>query len=360
MYYFPGWDNSEWWNCIRRDTPSRKPWLGYYDETNPEVVDWQIKAAVENGITGFVVDWYWWDGKPEITHWIDTYGKAKYRDYLKIHVMWCNHVGTHTVEDLRKMTKYCADNYFGWKSYCRLNGKPVMVIYQSDRLREQLGGSEAVKQALDACEAVAKEAGYPGITFIESGMRMLPAPELSQSLSAEGYSAYMTYHDNLLAYGLAPSSDRIDYADVVRTAPAAWEAKRLAGQGLTDSSHSTLNSQPSTRLTYIPLVETGWDPRPWHGEGPQTMIIRNRTPELFEELLRKAKKYSEINKPPFVLLGPANEWGEGSYIEPCIEYDFDMYERVRKVFGKGDPAEWPVNLAPSDLGLGPYDARPAR
>ena len=49
---FPGLADVKW-NPVRFVDPIRKPLLGYYDEGKPEVVDWQIKWAVENGITGF-------------------------------------------------------------------------------------------------------------------------------------------------------------------------------------------------------------------------------------------------------------------------------------------------------------------
>ncbi|MCA9444247.1 MAG: glycoside hydrolase family 99-like domain-containing protein, partial [Candidatus Omnitrophica bacterium] len=106
-------------------------------------------------------------------------------------------------------------------------------------------------------------------------------------------------------------------------------------------------------LIYYPVVDTGWDARPWHGKKAQ--VIRNRTADGFERLLAQAKSYCEEHGKPFVVLGPVNEWGEGSYIEPCVEFEFDMLERIRKVFGIPEPSGWPVNIGPSDIGLGPYD-----
>jgi hypothetical protein len=32
-----------------------------------------------------------------------------------------------------------------------------------------------------------------------------------------------------------------------------------------------------------------------------------------------------------------------------------MYEAIRRVFATGEPAAWPVNIGPGDVGLGPYD-----
>jgi len=59
-----------------------------------------------------------------------------------------------------------------------------------------------------------------------------------------------------------------------------------------------------------------------------------------------------------VILGPVNEWGEGSYIEPCTEFGFEMMEAVRSAFATEPSNNWPVNIAPSDVGLGPYDFPP--
>jgi hypothetical protein len=76
--------------------------------------------------------------------------------------------------------------------------------------------------------------------------------------------------------------------------------------------------------------------------------------------LREARTFCEATGRKIIILGPVNEWGEGSYIEPCTEYGFAMLEAVRSVFGKGDPSSWPVNIAPCDVGRGPYDYPPIK
>ena len=59
-----------------------------------------------------------------------------------------------------------------------------------------------------------------------------------------------------------------------------------------------------------------------------------------------------------MLVGPINEWGEGSYIEPNAEFGFGMYEAIRNTFGIKPAEGWPVNFTPKDVGLGPYPALP--
>lgn len=341
MYYFPGWQAYEWWDCIREFAPERRPWLGYYDERKVEVVDWQIKAAVENGINGFVLDWYWGDDGIRLEHWVEAYERAEYRDELKLILMWCNHIGTHTVENMTEMMAFIVDRYFSLPTYYRIENKPVLMIWDTARLRAQLGGADGVRAAFAACEQVAIDAGYEGVVFLESGMDMTPSAERCEDVAAHGYAGYTSYHDWMMASQEAPSQQAIPYANIVARARESWEAHRAY-------------SDPAG-VTYIPLVESGWDPHPWHGDSPRGTRLVGRTPERFEALLREARAYAEAHDPPFVLLGPANEWGEGSYLEPCVEYGFRMYEAVRRVFGTGDPAAYPVNIAPADVGLGPYD-----
>ena len=67
VYYFPGWTTASQWEPIRR-FPERRPVLGWYREGSPELADWQIKWAVEHGITFFAYDWYWSQGSRQLEH----------------------------------------------------------------------------------------------------------------------------------------------------------------------------------------------------------------------------------------------------------------------------------------------------
>ncbi len=341
-YYFPGWDSPAKWDPIRRVAPIRKPLLGYYDEGNPECVDWQIKWAAENGISVFLVDWYWIKGNQHLTHWFEAYKKSRYRDELKVAIMWANHnpPGTHSREDWRNVTQEWIDNYFGMDSYYRIGNKPALFLWDPRNLRNDLDGSEGAKAALDDSQQLARDAGYEGIEFV--AVNTAESPAFVEMLAKEGYAGATNYHEWGTATDNMMRPQRAQYADVVATAPEEWVRRNAM-------------CQP---LTYYPLVDTGWDSRPWHGD--QSLAIEGRTPALFEDLLREAKTFCEANGKHTVILGPVNEWGEGSYIEPCTEFGFAMLEAVRKVFAEGDPASWPVNVAPCDVGLGPYDYPPVQ
>jgi hypothetical protein len=336
-YYFPGWNADVKYDCLRNTAPIRKPLLGYYDESNPECVDWQIKWAVENGISCFLVDWYWVAGNQHLFHWFDAYRKARYRDYLKVAIMWANHnpQGTHSREDWRNVTREWIDKYFSLPGYYKVNGKPAVFLWDSNLIRGDLGGSDAVAEAFAESRQMAKDAGHAGIEFIILQHHANEAD--MQKWQAETYDGNTTYHEFGSALDMASHQSQGQYADVVATAPAAWEKRR----------------QQSGAFPFYPIVDTGWDSRPWHG--PNSMAFHGRTPELFKQFLQAGKEYCAEHDVPFLILGPLNEWGEGSYIEPNLEFGFTMYEAIREVFGEGNPKEWPQNLSPRDTGLGPYD-----
>jgi hypothetical protein len=339
-YYFPGWPSDAKWDCIRDVAPNRKPLLGYYDESNLACVDWQIKWAVENGISCFLVDWYWVQGRRQLTHWFDAYRKARYRDSLKVAIMWANHnpPGTHSAEDWLKVSAHWIEQYFPLPGYYRIDGKPAVFIWDPHGIRNDLGGSQAVREVFDKSKEMARAAGFGGITLIALGYDF--SESHIRALTSEGYSGVTTYHE--WGSGIDGQVNRklFRYEDVAREGPAAWDRRNQAAGG----------------LAYYPLVDTGWDSRPWHGH--KSMIVQGRTPELFEDLLGSARTFCEDHGKSMLILGPVNEWGEGSYIEPCTEFGFEMLEAVRRTFATGPSADWPVNIAPADVGLGPYDFQP--
>ncbi len=335
-YYFPGWESPAKWAPIRRIAPERRPLLGWYDEGRAEVVDWQIKWAVEHGISAFLVDWYWCKGQQTLTHWLDAYRKARYRDQLRIALMWANHnpPGSHSAADLQQAARYWLDQVFTLPSYYRLGARPAVFLWAPDRLRQDLGGSAQVRAAFDAVQRLAQQRGLEGIAFVALQPDFDAAA--CRMLETEGYSGITQYHE--FGDALARSRDirRARYADVVETAPVAWARKKAAAGA----------------LTFFPTADSGWDERPWAPN--KALSVEGRTPALFEQLLRSAKAFAEKYNTP-VLLGPMNEWGEGSYLEPCAEFGFSMLDSVRAVLGQGEPAAWPPNLVPEDVGLGPYE-----
>ena len=334
VFYFPGWPSMSRWQPIL-NYPMRKPVLGWYDESNPECADWQIKWAVEHGVTFFMVDWYWCQGRRHLEHWIhDAYGKARFRKYLKWAVMWANHNprDTHSADDWREVTQYWIDHYFGMEEYYQIDGRPAVFIWSPAGIRRDVGGSEEAAKLYAMSQKMARDAGLPGIYFV--AMSAHESESACRQLKAEGYEAFTSYHAFQLAAQQA-GSKRFPFADVVDTSPQVWREA----------------DERSSGLLYMPIVDTGWASEPWHGN--KARVISNRTPEDFGRLCQAARTYAQQTQKKIIAIGPCNEWGEGSYIEPYAEYGFQDLDQLREAFCPA--GDWPPNLIPSDVGRGPYD-----
>jgi hypothetical protein len=336
--YFPGWDNMAKWDPIRRTAPERKPVLGWYDEGNPECVDWQIKWAVEHGIKFFLVDWYWSAGSRHLEHWVKAFQKARYRGYLKWAMMWANHnaPNTHSEEDQRAVTQFWLDNYFNTPEYYRIDDMPVVMIWSVGNMDRDMAGKGGAKRLLDISQEMVRAAGYKGIYFI--AMKWPEAgtdPAIIKPLAEDGFSMTSIYH----------------YMD---SGGKAEDPRRFPFKLCAEATYPFFRAwYEADILPFLPNLSTGWDSRPWHGD--RSTVIYGRTVDLFRDICRDAKRFADATGVKRMTLAPLNEWGEGSYAEPCKEFGFGMYDAVRDTFCKKPAGGWPLNVAPQDVGLGPYD-----
>ncbi len=336
--YYPGWQSIDKWARIWPVAPERKPLLGWYDEANPEVVDWQIKWSVENGISFWLVDWYWHKGHQHNDHWIKAFKRARYRPFLKWAVMWANHnaAGSHSEEDQREVARFWIENYFNMPEYYRIDGKPVVMLWSPQNMNRDLGGRDGCKRLLELTRRMAVEAGYAGVTFI--AMKWPEAscdPAVVGELREMGFDMTSIYH-YMHHGGKAENPRRFSFDLVAESNYAHW--KGLHETGI---------------LPFLPNLSTGWDDRPWHGD--KGVEIYGRTVGHFQRICADARRFADEAGVRRLVLAPLNEWGEGSYAEPCAEFGFGMYEAVREAFCVRPAGGWPQNFGPRDVGLGPYD-----
>ena len=333
-FLFPGW-TSHRWHAVWSHAPWRKPVLGWYDEERPETIDWQIKHMVENGISFVFVDWYWSRGRQHLNHWMTAFREAKFRKCLKWSVMWANHngPGSHSVEDQEKVTRFWVENYFADPQYQRIDGMPVVTIWSPEGMERDLAGKGGCKALLEVSQRVAREAGYKGVYFIAvRGPDREDRPFL-KTFADRGFRRTCVYK----------------YVGGIAGAPAG-EAGSRPYKWLADTSlgHWRALRRNST-VPFLPSLSTAWDDRPWRGEiGWEITGINAKD---FKRICADAKRFSDETGERMLLLGPLDEWGEGSIGYPNAELGFGMFEAVRDTFGHRPAGGWPVNHAPEDVGL---------
>ena len=345
--YFPGWRAGEpistGWSPIE-PYPERKPALGWYDEDNPEVTDWEIKYALEHGINFFLICWYRGQGnagKPVehiMGHSMDNFlNKAKFRDDFKVCLSWENYSvdGVSDENDLlNNLLPYWIENYFKKPGYLKVDNKPVVSIYALDKFVAQLGGTANARSAVAKMNDACKAAGFAGILLI-SEYRGIEVGKLQMAVDC-GMDASYAY-----CYGIDEDVSKDDGEGMVMN-----NLNRRVKAGL---------------LPIIPTLPHGWGPQPWidYTNYPFGGGFWRVGPPAFRKIAAQIKELMDSQpkgslQSRMLLLDNWNEWGEGHYLAPCREHGFAYLDIVRDIFCKG-PSEH-VDLVPEDAGRGPYDA----
>lgn len=319
----------------------RRPLWGYVNEADPRVMEMQINAAADHGVNVFIYDWYWYDRRPFLENCLnDGYLRARNNDRVKFYLMWANHDVNH-VWDIRLSS---ADNgviwqagvdrrefeiiadrlisrYFHHPSYYRIDGKPVLQIYDLANLIAGLGGVDATRQALMWLQSRAQASGLPGVhlqmtmwgerNFNLSGVdggEKISGPAIARLLAFESLTHYQFCH--------FVDIDR-DYDAIMPDVEKEW--RRIVND---------------YGITYFPHISVGWDPNPRFKDF-RPGIVKNNTPEAVERGLRRAKAFIEAQNlnPPLLTINSWNEWTETSYLQPDDVYGYGYLEAVRRVFG---------------------------
>jgi hypothetical protein len=322
------------WAQVRKH-PERTPALGLYAQGNPEVSDWETKWAVEHGISFFIYCWYRASkGEPvkaRFTGGIDGLLKSRYADKMKFAIMWENQVaakmGVTDEHDLMdNLFPYWIENYFKQPNYLKIDDKPVLFIYDTKSLVQDLGSVEKTASALRKMRQACKEAGFRGLWILGE------------------YRGFDLEHLKMMKR--AGVDYTFAYCWYIPNNPTPPQAIR------TQMNYLALTQKMGV-LPQVVTVSQGWSG--WKDEG----TIWRIPPRDYETLLRKAKAYvatlprNELGS-KMLLLDNWNEWGEGHYIAPHKEYGFGYLDAVRKVFSSAPEPH--VDVLPEDIGLGPYTA----
>ena len=370
--YFPSWHPDrhyeQWygkgfceWDLIKTTKPlfpghsqPLEPVWGYFDESDPVWMAKQIDLAADNGITGFMFDWYWYEGDQFLEKPLnEAFLNAPNRDRLKFCLMWANHTWgmwpamddglcpmngnvnqssrifltiRHSEQDLRDVMEYCCEKYFRCGNYWKIDGKPVYSFFSCSSLFKYIEPRDVIR----IMNEVAQKHGFPGIytlmnigccndTEYYCGWNRIP------KIRDNGFDAVFAYNSGLRSdfeKTVAPDQPTLDYSFMMENQRYCWE--RIAEQGMPFLPSVTLGNDVSPRwsrqLTY-----------PWNykdmGYYPITI---NNTPGRIAELLRQALSM----KTDAVIINAWNEWTEGMYLIPEKHIGSMMLDTIKKVLNQ--------------------------
>ena len=323
------WEAAPKWEGHRQPL---KPLWGYENEADPKVVAKKIDAAVAHGVNVFIYDWYWYGGRPFLEDALDKgFLGAPNNGKMKFFIMWANHDvnngwdntvaeksytdfiwrGTVSMDEFRALVSRWINLYFKRPNYYRIQGKPVLMVYDVPNFVKGLGGVENAAAAVRYLRTACADAGLGGAHFMacDYGLK----PNVAKAVGIDSATIYNLVH-------WASPKGNPDYAVWAKAA-----AKRF------DVALNELKP-----AAFFAHASVGWDQNPRYPPGKAVPTVLDSTPAKFEVALRRAKDWTDRNVPPglpkLVTINSWNEWTEGSYLEPDQHFGFGYLEAIRRVF----------------------------
>lgn len=328
--------------------------LGFYDLRLPETREQQAQLAREAGVEGFCYYHYWFGNGRQLLERPLQEVVASGKPDFPFCICWANHTWSNKTWErksaVQKNSVLMEQTYPGTeddiahfnallpmfkdKRYMTVDGKLIFAIYDPF-------GFKNVQQFIATWRRLAEENGLPGFHFIgmtpstltirtaPDGTRQRVMPNLESSAEIYrrvldlGFDAVnslgkrrgeMLYEGKwkniaktvLRHIGFPTGSMRYDYERTVRNyfAPEdTWE-------------------------NVYPSILPQWDrtPRVASMDG----VYVNATPEKFENHIRQALSLIKDKQPEhrILFLKSWNEWGEGNYVEPDMEWGHGFIDAI--------------------------------
>lgn len=335
MQAFSFWREGENSWDVTRNNNFRKPIIGFYNEGDPEVADWEIKYMVEHGVDFVQFGWLgpnldWKSSSNPIKDSVlssyamdDGYFNAKYSHDLKFSFLWINASGltmdymNGNYESYFKdiVFPYWMEHYFKDDRYMKMDNKPILSIFSINDLVNDFGGNDRYVKTniIDWIRQQFINEGFAGVILLGSS-------NFSGNL-AEAQRAKNIGLDYLFAYA---SGTFYKSSDVNGGLISQRDIAASAGMNLIASPSVNWSSEP-------------WDGKPEYR--PYDAIQRD--PAIYKNDLiwvRDSFMPSLPNDPisrGMILLDNWNEYGEGHMLMPTVGNGFGYLDALRDVFTTG-------------------------
>ena len=296
----------------------RKPVWGWRED-QPGVMRGQIDFAANSGLSFWGFCWYEntlvGDAKAldNLNNALDCFMAAPNKNRLEFCLLSCFPVSPVN------WGKVCDRTiaYFKASNYLRVEGKPVMMFFNSDEVIAGLGGIKETRLALNQYR---KQARATGAGELLLGARTRPRasdPAFQNKYAQCGFDFLIAYHN---ADDGRVKAGANDYADLLVGDLKAWN-----------------DISANTSLPFVPTVGTGYDMRPWAMDHPKTPAsdywYTGVTPESIGVHLCEGIRWSKAHKDKvlgnLLLMYAWNENGEGAWLTPTKSEGSARLEAVK-------------------------------
>lgn len=339
--FHPTKENNEWWGpgfTDWRSVNTAKPLfkghiqpkvpadLGYYDLRLEETRIQQAEMAEKYGVDAFCYWHYWFGNGRRLLNTPFDEVVSTGRPSIDFCLGWANHSWykkTWTADgkdELLIEQKYPGvEDYvlhfntmlpaFRDKRYLRHDDKLVFVVY------EPLGNKD-ISLFIKTWRQLAKENGLNDFFFIGRDYYSRDKARILQA----GFDAI--YNDNTfgILHRESVFSKGIRFMKKkLFNLPMVFEYRDAIKYMLTDEEKCE---------DVVPTIVPNWDHSP--RSGASHAIFINSEPKYFKTLVSKAASIADSKKNDLIIVKSWNEWGEGNYLEPDMQYGKGMLEALKE------------------------------
>jgi hypothetical protein len=306
-----------------------------YREDDPRVIDWHVFWMTKYGINLVLWDWYPHkkpDGGLDCSDSINSplemafLGKAKtggeavttnrFAQVIDFAVMVTDHGPVASPE----LPSYIINNFLRQPNYYKIDGKPLVIFWETQELTRELGGVAQARKYLDDFRAAAREAGFAGLflTTIVGNTGMPKDSHISQT-KEEGFDGGIGYHYSF-AYG-GENREEFDEKQGKQTYRYQdyLEIAIPGHQKVWDFLATSFGSN------YLLSVTCNQD---WRGGRPGGPVTVGNPADLTKMIEVGVQTVRERKLRPFIGLEAWNEYGEGALVEPNIEQGYRWLEAI--------------------------------
>lgn len=338
------------WVSVKKATPlfeghqqPEVPLNGYYyDLSQKESIEWQIRLAKQYGIYGFGIYHYWFSNEKQLltkpaelilenpdlnipfffawdnASWRRTWSKFRGNAWAPMEDAKQNG-DTHkessilieyklgTEEDWKIHFDYLL-NYFKDERYIKVDGKPVFEIFNY---------SEKIYKMHQYWDGLAKKNGFNGIEIVYKKSALYKLPEKCVNLCYEPQNS---------GWGAGWK---------------LWSFKALSLLGLAEKHGPLKYSYDYIWHRIINNAQQRTKGNEWHGafvayddtprRGKQGRVVTGASPEKFQKYIAELMIICQKQKKEYILLTAWNEWGEGAMLEPTEKEGYGYLEALKKV-----------------------------
>ncbi|MFC6714845.1 glycoside hydrolase family 99-like domain-containing protein [Branchiibius cervicis] len=297
--------------------------LGFYDLRSPQARAAQSDLAQQYGVTAFAYWHYWFGGGRRILERPFAEVLASGVPSVQFCLAWANQSWTGVWHGdpgrvLIQQTYGGPQDYrahfesvlpaFRDERYLRVDGKPVFYIFRPEELPHR-------HLFIDLWQQLAVQNGLPGLYLVAEVSDLLGRHPVYSDFAADGFDAAV--HMRVPAQVTKAAEQRNRWARKVLRWPETYAYSA-------DWAYLSAG-----RDDLMPCVYPNWDNTPRSGR--DGLVITGSRPDMFRRLVAGAAA-STLPRPAqerLLWVKSWNEWAEGNYLEPDLEFGHGWLEALR-------------------------------